>query len=61
MDILKAFTELDQVDTTNVAPSFHPIKLENVLREDVPKDWNWDPLTNTGHREKCYFKGPRII
>ena len=60
MDILEAFTELDQVNTTDIIPSIHPIKLENVLREDISKDWDWDPFTNTKHKEKSYFKGPKI-
>ncbi|MCW4050981.1 MAG: Asp-tRNA(Asn)/Glu-tRNA(Gln) amidotransferase subunit GatC [Candidatus Bathyarchaeota archaeon] len=58
--IVEAFTELDQVDTEGVEPSFHPIELENVLREDEPRDWAWNPLGNTVHKENKYFKGPRI-
>ncbi|MHA2393763.1 MAG: Asp-tRNA(Asn)/Glu-tRNA(Gln) amidotransferase subunit GatC [Promethearchaeota archaeon] len=61
IDILEAFTELDQVNTTETSPSIHPIKLENVLREDISKDWDWDPFNNTKHKEKNYFKGPKII
>jgi aspartyl/glutamyl-tRNA(Asn/Gln) amidotransferase C subunit len=61
MEILKTFTELDQVNTKEISPSIHPIKLKNVLREDISKDWDWDPFTNTHHKEKSYFKGPKII
>ena len=58
--ILEAFKELDEVDTDGVEPSFHPQELKNVLREDEAKPWDWDPLSNTGHREGRNFKGPRI-
>jgi aspartyl-tRNA(Asn)/glutamyl-tRNA(Gln) amidotransferase subunit C len=59
--ILQAFKEIDQVETDNVKPSFHPIKLGNVLREDQVENWDWEPLSNTLNKEKDYIKGPRII
>lgn len=58
--ILQAFKEIDEVDTEDVEPSFHPIPLENVLRDDVAEDWDWDPLANTEHKEKHHFRGPKI-
>lgn len=60
-DILKAFKKIDEVDTKNVKPSFHPIELKNVMRDDEAKPWKWEPLANTKHKEKKYFKGPKII
>lgn len=60
-DILKAFKKIDEVDTTKVKPSFHPIEIKNVMREDEVKTWEWDPLANTKHKEERYFKGPRIL
>jgi aspartyl-tRNA(Asn)/glutamyl-tRNA(Gln) amidotransferase subunit C len=60
-DILEAFKKIDEVDTTKVKPSFHPIEIKNVMREDEVKVWKWDPLANTKHKEKNYFKGPRIV
>lgn len=59
--ILEAFRELDEVDTEGVEPSYHPVEGKNVLRADSPRDWHWDPLGNTKHREEGYFKGPRIV
>lgn len=59
--IVGAFKELDEVDTENVDPSFHPLKLPVILREDLSEKWLWDPLANTIHKEGKYFKGPRII
>ena len=58
--ILEAFRELDEVDTEGVEPSFHPSDLKNVLREDEAAPWDWDPLSNTRHRDGKHFKGPRI-
>jgi len=60
-NILQAFKELDEVDTSGVEPSFHPQELKNVWREDKVKSWKWDPLENTKHKEKKYFKGPKIV
>jgi len=51
---------LDEVDTKGVEPSFHPVELEDVLREDKPSKWVWDPLANSEHKEDGYFRGPRI-
>lgn len=58
--ILEAFRELDEVDTDGVEPSFHPIEIEDVLRDDEASGWFWDPLSNSLHKEDGYFRGPRI-
>lgn len=58
--ILEAFKELDEVDTEGVESSFHPIELEDVIRDDETSGWSWDPLANSGHKEDRYFRGPRI-
>jgi len=60
-NILQAFKELDEVDTSGIEPSFHPQELKNVWREDKAKPWKWEPLDNTKHKEKKYFKGPKIV
>ena len=60
-NILQAFKEIDEVDISGVEPSFHPQELKNVWREDKAKPWKWDPLGNTKHKEKKYFKGPKIV
>ncbi len=60
-DILKAFKSLDEVDTTKIKPSFHPQEISDVYREDKAEKFDWKPLANTKHKEKKYFKGPRII
>ena len=58
--ILDAFKELDQVDTDGVEPSYHPIELEDALREDEPEKWEWDPLANVADAEGRSIRGPRI-
>lgn len=60
-DILHAFKSLDEVDTEKVKPSFHPQEISDVYREDKVEKFDWDPFANTKHKEKKYFKGPRII
>jgi len=59
-DILEAFKSLDEVDTDKVKPSFHPQEISDVYREDKAEKFDWDSLANTRHKEKKYFKGPRI-
>ena len=58
--ILDAFKELDQVDTDGVEPSYHPIELEDALREDEPEKWEWAPLANVTDAEGRSIRGPRI-
>jgi len=62
-DVLDAFRELDKVNTKDVEPSFHPIEIKDALREDeegkcLPQE---KALDNTAHKEKGFFKGPRVL
>ncbi len=58
--ILEAFNDLDQVNTEGVEPSYHPIELEDALREDEPEKWEWDPLANVADAEGRSIRGPKI-
>ena len=58
--ILDAFRELDEVSTEGVEPSYHPIEIEDKLREDMPEEWIWDPLANVEDTEDKYIRGPKI-
>ena len=62
-DILSHFEVLKELDTKNTLPSFHPIKLENITREDVPGEClnREDALALTPHKKDGYFKGPKIL
>ncbi len=63
-DILEYFKKLNDLDTSNVDPTTHPIEgLSNVFREDEP----WESLSNeeatknTKYKQDGYFKAPRIL
>jgi aspartyl-tRNA(Asn)/glutamyl-tRNA(Gln) amidotransferase subunit C len=58
--IIEAFKELDEVDTDDVKPSFHPLEISDVLREDLVEEWDWEPLSNSAHKEGKYLRGPKI-
>jgi aspartyl-tRNA(Asn)/glutamyl-tRNA(Gln) amidotransferase subunit C len=60
-DVLKAFKKIDEVDVSNTQPAFHPIEIKNEWREDAIAKYEWDPLSNTRHKEDGYFKGPKIV
>ena len=61
--ILKAFTTLQKIDTRNVEPTFQPIEVSDVLREDrvepsLPRERLLRDLLN---KEKGFIKGPRVV
>jgi len=63
-DILNYFKKLDDLDTSDVEPTTHPIDgLKNVFREDIP--WkslsNEEALKNAKNKKDGYFKAPRIL
>jgi aspartyl-tRNA(Asn)/glutamyl-tRNA(Gln) amidotransferase subunit C len=60
-DVLDSFRKIDEVNTKDVKPSFHPQEIKNVFREDKVKRWKWDPFSNTRHKEEKHFKGPRVV
>jgi aspartyl-tRNA(Asn)/glutamyl-tRNA(Gln) amidotransferase subunit C len=60
--ILEAFGELDKVDP-KCEPSFQPVELKNATRQDVvePSLSKEDVFSNTEHKEKGFFKGPKTL
>ena len=62
-EALEFFSQLKNVDTENVKPSFHPVELKNALREDEEKKClsQDDALSLAEHKKDGYFKGPRAI
>jgi len=62
-EILEHFSKLNKLDTEDVKPSFHPIELKNVMREDKarPSLAPEEALSNTKHKKDNYFKGPRAL
>jgi len=61
-EILLAFKDLDDA-RANCKPSFQPIEMKNVVREDeVEESWNQEKaLSQTKHKQDGFFKGPRAI
>jgi len=62
-EVLKAFSKLSEVDTGGVEPSFQPVELKNMLREDVVGEClsQEDALSNSENTKDGYFKGPRAV
>ncbi|MBU0628146.1 MAG: Asp-tRNA(Asn)/Glu-tRNA(Gln) amidotransferase subunit GatC [Nanoarchaeota archaeon] len=62
-EILNAFSKLDEVNTDNTQPSFHPVELKNMMREDriKPSLTQEQALSNSKENKDNYFKGPMAI
>jgi len=60
-DVLDAFKTLDEIGTTDIKPAFHPQEIKNIWRDDSVKEYEWNPLKNTEHKEGKYFRGPKIV
>ncbi len=58
--ILEKFETLDEVDTDDVEPSFHPVDVEPETRPDEKEETldKEEAFQNTGNEEEGYFKGP---
>lgn len=61
-EILGMFETLDQVDTEDVEPSFHPVETESKQRKDEKEETldKEQVFQNTGNEEDGYFKGPSV-
>lgn len=62
-DVIENFAKIREANTESVEPTFQPVPLSNVLREDTEKDSlsQEEVLANAEHKENGYFKGPRIV
>ncbi len=62
-EIMEVFSQLDEVKTHNVQPSFHPIKVENVAREDkITKCLSTtEVFKDVKNKEDSFFKGPKPV
>lgn len=62
-ELMKYFSQLKNIDTENVAPSFQPVEIKNVLREDIEKEClsQDEALSLTEHKKDGYFKGPKAV
>ena len=62
-EALEFFSKLNEISTDSVKPSFQPVELKNVMREDKEKKClsQEDALSLTEHKKDGYFKGPRAV
>ncbi len=60
--ILNMFETLEDIETENVEPSFHPIDVEPKTRKDSTKETldKKEVFQNTSNEEDNYFKGPKV-
>lgn len=60
-EILGSFASLDDIDTRDVEPAFHPVDGEADPREDEEEDCFTpeETFSNTDNEEGGFFKGPR--
>lgn len=62
-DILEYINQLNQIDTTGVAPTSHATSVTNALREDQlgTSFTNEQALTNAPSQDDDHFVVPRVI
>lgn len=62
-EILSAFSTLNELDTEGIAPSFHPVPIKNVMRQDKiePSLSQEIALSNSSNTKDGYFKGPKAV
>lgn len=62
-EALEFFSKLKEINTDNVKPSFQPVELKNVMREDKEEECvsQDNALSLTEHKKDGYFKGPRAV
>ncbi len=61
--ILEYMGQLNEVDTTDVPPTAHPLSVKNVLRDDTVQ-FSWDPdraLHNAPDRQDDFFRVPKVL
>ncbi|OGS47456.1 MAG: asparaginyl/glutamyl-tRNA amidotransferase subunit C [Elusimicrobia bacterium RIFOXYD2_FULL_34_15] len=61
--ILEHMDELNKLDTSNVQPTSHAIKINNVFREDEVKicENTEDIINNAPEKEDRFFKVKKVI
>lgn len=61
-EILEMFQKLDEVDTEDVEPAFHPVEVETETRDDEKEECLplEEVFLNTGNEEDEQFKGPSV-
>ena len=57
-EVLEMFDTLDEIDTEDVEPSFHPSETKSRTRKDKVEETVENPFENTENTEEGFFKGP---
>ena len=62
-DILNFVDKLKEINIKDIAPTSHILPINNVLREDIPKDSlaPKDALINAPAQEGSFFVVPKVI
>lgn len=62
-EALEFFSQLQEVNTDGVKPSFQPVEIKNIMREDAEKKClsQDEALSLAEHKKDGYFKGPRAV
>ncbi len=62
-EILSSFETLQELNTEKVKPSFQPLEIKNILRNDnpLPCKPQEEILSNTQLKQDGYFKGPKAL
>ncbi|MBS3157332.1 Asp-tRNA(Asn)/Glu-tRNA(Gln) amidotransferase subunit GatC [Candidatus Woesearchaeota archaeon] len=62
-EVLENFELIQKAPTKDLEPSFQPLEIKNITREDkIEKTLSQeDALKNTKHKQNGYFKGPKAI
>ena len=59
-EILKSFDVINSIPT-ECEPSFQPLEVELKFMEDIEEKCLDNPLANTKHSEKGFFRGPKVV
>ncbi len=62
-EILTTFEKLKEVNTEKVKPSFQPIEVKDIFREDSPQQClsSEEVFKNVKNKQEGYFKGPKAV
>lgn len=57
-EVLEMFGKLDEIETDDIEPSFHPSETESKTRKDKVEKTVENPFKNTENVQDGFFKGP---
>ena len=62
-EILETFSLLKEVNTKGVKPSFHPVEMKDVMRDDKERGClsQKEALSLAPHKKNGYFMGPKVV